>query len=513
MQQSPVSTSTDKIIVDKSRGHRNRAVNRAVKATRERLQHGEVGGSAFDRELMVMHLTTALQSASITPYLIIAITFVGTYINNDLRLGAWALVTLVLHAINTLLSRTALRQQITPENAERWKNFLLAGQFALGLGWAYFSMQSCGNCTENSYALFKGAVLLILLSFTALSTFMLRRSVAVTFAPVVILLSIKSVLSRNPYDLGLLGMLCTALLFFIIVTDRMYLSNIKLLSFQSEKDDLIAELETAKSMSDEARRRAEEANLAKSRFLASMSHELRTPLNAIIGFSEMMNAELLGPLGNKRYVDYAGSINESGRYLLDLINDILDMSKIEAGKYELVHEPVNVVKALRLACHMVENTVNEKGINLVFQNQNESAVIEADRRAFMQIMLNLLSNAAKFTESGGSITITISEHTENRISIAVSDTGIGIPADKLHRIGQPFEQISSAMTRGHNGTGLGLAITKKLIEMHDGELKIASTYGKGTTVTVLMPAISNQKQYDLFNAGAKRSMNDFDSEL
>ncbi len=256
----------------------------------------------------------------------------------------------------------------------------------------------------------------------------------------------------------------------------------------------------------------EAANRAKSRFLATMSHELRTPLNAIIGFSEMMNAELLGPLGNKRYVDYAGSINESGRYLLDLINDILDMSKIEAGKYELVHEPVNVVKALRLACHMVENTVREKGLNLVFNNQNDIAVIEADRRAFMQIMLNLLSNAVKFTESGGSVTITISEHTENRISIAVSDTGIGIPADKLHRIGQPFEQISSAMTRGHNGTGLGLAITKKLIEMHEGELKIASTYGKGTTVTVLMPAISNQKQYDLFNAG-KRQTVDFGSEL
>lgn len=255
----------------------------------------------------------------------------------------------------------------------------------------------------------------------------------------------------------------------------------------------------------------EAANRAKSRFLATMSHELRTPLNAIIGFSEMMNAELLGPLGNKRYVDYAGSINESGRYLLDLINDILDMSKIEAGKYELVHEPVNVAKAMRLACHMVETTVQEKGLNLSFSNQNETAVIEADRRAFMQIMLNLLSNAAKFTESGGAITISIVDHPENKIAIAVSDNGIGIPADKLHRIGQPFEQVSSAMTRGHNGTGLGLAITKKLIEMHGGELKIASTYGKGTTVTVLMPAISNQKQYDLFNGGKR--VNDFETGL
>ena len=256
----------------------------------------------------------------------------------------------------------------------------------------------------------------------------------------------------------------------------------------------------------------EAANRAKSRFLATMSHELRTPLNAIIGFSEMMHAELLGPLGNKRYVDYAGSINDSGRYLLDLINDILDMSKIEAGKYELLHEPINVVKAIRLACHMVENTIQEKGLHLTLSAARDSFVIEADRRAFMQIMVNLLSNAVKFTDSGGSVTIAITEEKENRIAIAVTDTGIGIPADKLSRIGQPFEQVSSATARNHGGTGLGLAITKKLPEMHDGELRIDSIFGRGTTVTVTLPAMLNQKQYDLFNS-TKRSVNSFEDGI
>jgi signal transduction histidine kinase len=288
---------------------------------------------------------------------------------------------------------------------------------------------------------------------------------------------------------------------------------------RNENGDVVAIFGILQDITAEKRNRAalqhaleenEAANRAKSRFLATMSHELRTPLNAIIGFSEMMNAELLGPLGNKRYVDYAGSINESGRYLLDLINDILDMSKIEAGKYELVHEPVNVAKAIRLSCHMVENTVNEKNLNLSLTNTNELAVIEADRRAFMQIMLNLLSNAAKFTDPGGSITISITDYKENRVAISVADTGIGIPSDKLSRIGQPFEQVSSAMTRGHSGTGLGLAITKKLVEMHDGELKIASVFGQGTTVTVIMPAISNQKQYDLFSGGKRPENFSFD---
>lgn len=488
MQQPPVSTSTDKIIVDKSRGHRNRAVNRAVKATRERLQHGEVGGTAFDRELMVMHLTTALQSASITPYLIIAITFVGTYINNDLRLGVWALATLVLHAINTILSRTALRQEITPENAARWKNFLLAGQFAVGLGWAYFSLQSCGNCTENSYALFKGAVLLILLSFTALSTFMLRRSVAITFAPVVILLSIKCVLSRNPYDLGLLGMLCTALLFFVIVTDRMYLSNIKLLSFQSEKDDLIAELETTKSMSDEARRRAEEANLAKSRFLASMSHELRTPLNAILGFSEVIATEVMGPLNNATYKEYVTDIHRSGQHLLNLINEILDLSRIEAGRYELNEESISLLDIAEDCIGMVQLRARAKNITIAETFEASLPGIWADEKSIRQVVLNLLSNAVKFTPQGGEIQVRVGWTSTGGQYVAIKDNGPGIPEDEIPVVLSAFGQGSIAIKSAEQGTGLGLPIVQAIMAKHDGQFILKSKLREGTEVIAIIPA-------------------------
>lgn len=488
MQQSPVSTSTDKIIVDKSRGHRNRAVNRAVKATRERLQHGDVGGGAFDRELMVMHLTTALQSASIIPYLIIAITFVGTYINNDLRLGVWALATLVLHAINTLLSRAALRQEITPENAGRWKNFLLAGQFAVGLGWAYFSMQSCGNCSENSYALFKGAVLLILLSFTALSTFMLRRSVAVTFAPVVTLLSIKSALTHNPYDLGLLGMLCTALLFFVIVTDRMYLSNIKLLSFQSEKDDLIAELETAKSMSDEARRRAEEANLAKSRFLASMSHELRTPLNAILGFSEVIATEVMGPLNNATYKEYVTDIHRSGQHLLNLINEILDLSRIEAGRYELNEESISLLDIAEDCIGMVQLRARAKNITISETFEAALPGIWADEKSIRQVVLNLLSNAVKFTPQGGEIQVKVGWTSTGGQYVAIKDNGPGIPEDEIPVVLSAFGQGSIAIKSAEQGTGLGLPIVQAIMAKHDGQFILKSKLREGTEVIAIVPA-------------------------
>ncbi len=245
---------------------------------------------------------------------------------------------------------------------------------------------------------------------------------------------------------------------------------------------------------------AEEANKSKAGFLATMSHELRTPLNAIIGFSEMIQAELLGPLGNNRYNDYVRCIHESGRHLLELINDILDMSKIESGKYELFHEPVNAVKTARLAFHMIEAQAEEKNIRLQFDTTDDLPVIEADRRAFMQIIINILSNAVKFTREKGTVSMRLFLEKEDTIVVAIKDTGIGIPEDKIEAVTRPFEQVSNAMTRQHQGTGLGLAITKRLIEFHGGALHIASQLGEGTTVTVRMPIVTPQKQFDLFRS-------------
>ena len=251
---------------------------------------------------------------------------------------------------------------------------------------------------------------------------------------------------------------------------------------------------------EEALVQAEEANKSKAGFLATMSHELRTPLNAIIGFSEMMQAELLGPLGNHRYSDYVNCIHESGRHLLELINDILDMSKIESGKYELFHEPVNVVKSVRLALHMIEAQAEEKEIEIIFNAPEDLPSIEADRRAFMQIVLNILSNAVKFTREKGAVTVNVSVDNGETIIVSITDTGIGIPADKIEAVTRPFEQVSNAMTRQHQGTGLGLAITKRLIEFHGGVLGIESRLDEGTTVTVTMPIITPQKQFDLFRS-------------
>ncbi len=235
--------------------------------------------------------------------------------------------------------------------------------------------------------------------------------------------------------------------------------------------------------------RAEGANRAKSEFLANMSHELRTPLNAINGFSEIMVAEMFGPLGERRYKEYAGDILSSGQHLLALINDILDMSKIEAGKMNLSFEPLNVEDVVEDAVRLVRNRADSTGLNLIV-NLPELPEFEADYRAIKQVLLNLLSNALKFTPHGGSVTVSAERRrdvTGDRLRIHVRDTGIGISPEDLGRLAKPFEQIESQLSKTQQGTGLGLALTKSLIELHGGELEITSTPGEGTTVTVVLP--------------------------
>lgn len=243
----------------------------------------------------------------------------------------------------------------------------------------------------------------------------------------------------------------------------------------------------------EAKDSAERAYAAKSQFLANMSHELRTPLNAIIGFSEMMQQQLLGPIGNERYLDYIKGINESGEHLLDLITDILDMSKIEAGKYELSLEEINVSKVVRLAVHMMEGRAMEQNIKIHVGLAEETMKIIADRRAVMQMTLNLLSNAVKFSHPNGRVDIDCARR-DNSLLLRVRDSGIGIPANKLPTITNPFEQAANQYTRSHEGSGLGLSITKELAELHGGGIHIESTVNVGTTVTIRLPVNADAAQ-------------------
>jgi two-component system cell cycle sensor histidine kinase PleC len=245
----------------------------------------------------------------------------------------------------------------------------------------------------------------------------------------------------------------------------------------------------ADKYSDE-KTRAEEANQAKSSFLANMSHELRTPLNAIIGFSEIMESGMFGPLVNEKYRGYCKDIHQSGQYLLDVINDVLDMSKIEAGRIRLDFEQVRLGRFLNDAMRVVSARADDKKIELT-ADIAQGIRVKADQRLLKQIMLNLLSNAVKFTPEGGRISVRARASAE-WVRIAIVDTGIGIPKQALAKLGRPFEQVESQFTKSHQGSGLGLAIAKSLTELHGGTLRIRSTPGQGTIVLLRLPVEGRQ---------------------
>jgi signal transduction histidine kinase len=255
----------------------------------------------------------------------------------------------------------------------------------------------------------------------------------------------------------------------------------------------IAELETTKAELEEtslhlraALESAALANQAKSQFLATMSHELRTPLNAVIGFSEIMAAETFGPLGHKRYMGYAEDIRASGAHLLSLINDILDLSRLDGGQTELDEEELDLTTVIGETARMVEGQAEAAHLQLMKKVEPGLPTIRADRRRIRQVLINLLSNAIKFTPAKGHITVSAFRHGAE-IVISVADTGIGIAKDDLSRAVEHFSQIDSALSRKYEGAGLGLPISKKLVEAHGGRLELESERDVGTTVSVFLP--------------------------
>ncbi|MFP6731534.1 MAG: PAS domain-containing sensor histidine kinase [Alphaproteobacteria bacterium] len=237
-----------------------------------------------------------------------------------------------------------------------------------------------------------------------------------------------------------------------------------------------------------AKEHADFANRTKSEFLANMSHELRTPLNAIIGFSEVMKDGMFGPIGSPKYAEYVKDINASGAHLLELINDILDLSKIEAGKTELNDEIVDVMRVLKSCLTLVKERAQAGGLELSCDAASNLPALYIDERKLKQILINLLSNAIKFTPTGGKVTIRIWSHSDDGYVFQVADTGIGIALIDIPKALAPFSQIDSDLNRKYDGTGLGLPLTKALAELHGGSLDLQSEVGVGTTVTVRFPA-------------------------
>ncbi len=253
---------------------------------------------------------------------------------------------------------------------------------------------------------------------------------------------------------------------------------------------LIAKQDAEKSaeLARKAMLDAQAANRAKTEFLANMSHELRTPLNAIIGFSDMMKSRMLGPTSGDKFLEYAKDINDSGQHLLELINDILDLAKIESGKLELHEQTIDVGRITKTCLILIKERADEGCLSVHDRLPSDAPTLRADERKFKQIMINLLSNAVKFTPEGGEIVVEGQVDADRSFAIKVSDTGIGIAREDIWKAMAPFMQVESDLGRKFEGTGLGLSLTKALVELHGGTLTIDSEVGVGTTVTVRFPA-------------------------
>ncbi|WP_298253621.1 ATP-binding protein [Bradyrhizobium sp.] len=281
---------------------------------------------------------------------------------------------------------------------------------------------------------------------------------------------------------------------------RLRATVIDLKRSQSELERQAIELADLAEKYSREKNRAEEANQTKSKFLANMSHELRTPLNAIIGFSEIMESGMFGALGSEKYQEYCHDILTSGHYLLEVINDILDMSKIEAGRMKLDMEALDLSKTLAESLRVVSGRADDKNLDLDAEIDGPISIV-ADRRATKQIIVNLLSNAVKFTPDGGRIVVRSREIADS-VVLLIADTGIGIPPQSLRRLGRPFEQVESQLTKTYHGSGLGLAIARSLAGLHGGSMRLRSKLGSGTVVRVTLPRKAADKANESAAAAA-----------
>jgi len=480
------SESTDKFIVDRRKVRRDTDVARAVRQTREKLSQ-KPGSPVFDRELLTLHAHAVVASTASIALLIVAVTAVGAYAGVGWPLAVWCFSALMCYlGLAWYAQRVEKAGKSRLDVAVTRRNFMI-GHAVTGLAWTYFAYIDCDQCGVESFSIVKAVILLIAMAASTVITSHLSGSLLLTFVGALVAYYVAMGWHAPPLELIMASLLPVSLAYFTYVASRMNRSTLQVLSFRTEKDGLIAELETAKSMSDEARRRAEEANLAKSRFLASMSHELRTPLNAILGFSEVMSNEVLGPMSSPTYKEYARDIHDSGKHLLDLINEILDLSRIEAGRYQMNEEPMHLLDTMEECCHMMELRARGKQIRISQQFEQDLPRLFADERAVRQIGLNLLSNAIKFTPSGGEVRVRVGWTAGGGQYVAIKDNGPGIPEDEIPVVLSAFGQGSIAIKSAEQGTGLGLPIVQGLVAMHDGDFQLHSKLREGTEVIVIFP--------------------------
>ncbi|MEL6298836.1 MAG: ATP-binding protein [Pseudomonadota bacterium] len=463
-----------------------------VRAARARLtQSGK--DPEFDYELLAMFVRNELSAQWTIPVLALILALAYMTWAPYWQAFCWLLIVIVAKVLLLETCRSFAKLPAADVDVAVWRRRLFFAEAVGGASLAGFALVGIGSSEPVgadyifSSHVFLFASLIIVLAIRMTFASSVPHILYVGTIPMTAAVVARLVFQQEFFYLALAAMAIGVHLYFIFLARGLHSTALSMLEFRAQKDLLIPELEEAKAISDQARRRAEEANLAKSRFLATMSHELRTPLNAILGFSEVMTKEVLGKMENETYRGYAQNIHDSGSHLLHLINEILDLSRIEAGRYDLHEEPVALIDIVEDSHRLLKLRAETKGVEIVEDYAEGLPPIWVDERALRQICLNLLSNAVKFTPWGGSITLSISATPDGGQDLRVIDTGPGIPANEIPKVMQAFGQGSLAHETAEGGTGLGLPIVKNLIELHGGRFELFSELRKGTEAVITLP--------------------------
>src|SRR4051812_30776395 len=470
---------------EKAAAARRRDATKRVRWVRDKLTSTS-GTPAFDYELL-RQFAQNRQSASVAILLLIAtVGFLSGLWTGLVLAGAWILAVTAIHTIITAQCRKFLRDNSARVDIGRWRMRFVVLDLCFGVAW--MSNVVAVVRADQGASTFMLFVMLLVVAVSSMLASSLPLAMLAATAPVTMAVALDFALRGGMQNFVLAAMTMTAQAYFTMLAHRLYSTTLATLEARAEKDALIGELEQAKAISDEARRRAESANISKSRFLAQMSHELRTPLNAILGFSEVMKSEVFGPHAVPTYKEYAGDIHNSGVHLLNLINEILDLSRIEAGHYELNEEAVSLTQIVNDCHRLLQLRAHNRGISIHEAFEPELPRLWADERACRQICLNLLSNAIKFTPQGGEVWLKAGWTAAGGQYMSVKDNGPGIPEDEIPIVLASFGQGTNAIKSAEQGTGLGLPIAKNLIDMHGGTFTLKSKLRFGTEVIVTFPA-------------------------
>lgn len=458
-----------------------------VKEAREKLKSRATSRPEFHYELLAIFVKSELTASLAIPILAVVVAVGLTSWAPVEGLLFWLAALFIAKGILIALCRQFQRLPRKETNTGGWLRKLAAAEFLYGISWASVVFTEIGSAQQISGFFFAFAALMVVI---AIRTMFAATVLPILYAgtiPMTAALVLRFMLLGHPFYWAMAAVALGIHVYLIFLARGLHKTVVAMLEYRAEKDALIAELEQSKAVSDEARRHAEAANISKSKFLANMSHELRTPLNAILGFSEIMSEEILGPLENPTYKSYSEDINRSGQHLLNLINQILDLSRIEAGRYELVEEPVSVAAVMEDCRRLLKLRGDSKDLIVVEHYEPNMRLLWAEQRALRQICLNLLSNAIKFTPPSGIITLTVGTNLKGEQFLSVKDTGPGIPESEIPRVMSSFGQGSLAQRTAEGGSGLGLPIVKGLVDLHGGQFDLRSKLRNGTEITITFP--------------------------